>query len=139
MEPSFHSTEDFLVKFFLFSSYPKELVNGGDVTLRVGSDISTRDELFERYSAGLSFPDYFGWNWDALDECLRDLHWVRQKRVIILHDDLPRLPENEMRVYLQILARAVEDWRKNEEHELIVVFPKRAEHHVRELIRSREA
>ena len=123
---------------FVFCSHPSELKNADDAMLRVGSGIATRDELFERYSAGLSFPDYFGRNWDALDECLRDLHWVRQKRVIILHEELPRLAEKELRIYLQILARAVEDWRSDEELQLQVVFPESAEQHVRELIGSRE-
>jgi RNAse (barnase) inhibitor barstar len=125
------------VEPFLFRSDPSGLVTADDAALRVGSDISSRHQLFERYAAGLSFPDYFGDNWDALDECLRDLHWVRQKRVVILHEDLPRLPENEMGVYIAILARAVEDWFGDEAHELQVVFPESAEHHVRDLMGRR--
>lgn len=30
-------------------------------------------DLFARIASALSLPDYFGHNWDALDECLRDL------------------------------------------------------------------
>jgi RNAse (barnase) inhibitor barstar len=127
------------VEPFLFYSDPGGPVSAGDATLWISSDISSRDQLFERYAAGLSFPDYFGRNWDALDECLRDLHWVREKRVVILHGELPRLPENEMRVYLAILARAVEDWLGDEAHELLVVFPESAEHHVRDLMGRRGA
>lgn len=29
-------------------------------------------ELFDALAAALHLPDYFGRNWDALDECLRD-------------------------------------------------------------------
>ncbi len=101
------------------------------------SDITTRDQLFERYAAGLSFPDYFGWNWDALDECLRDFHWLRQKRVVIIHEGLPSLPEKEMRVYLAILKRAVEDWCGDAAHELQVVFPANTERCVLDLLSPR--
>jgi len=38
-----------------------------------GSDLLTRDALFSGMASALAFPDYFGMNWDALDECLRDL------------------------------------------------------------------
>lgn len=124
---------------FLFRSDPGRLTSAGDATLQVGSDISTRHDLFERYAEGLSFPDYFGRNWDALDECLRDFHWVRQKRVVILHEELPRLPEKEIRVYLAILSRAVESWCGDDAHELQVVFPESAERRVRDLMGSREA
>src|SRR5690606_795292 len=102
--PSSRSTEDQYVEPFLFRSDPGRLSSAGAATLRLGSDISTRAQLFERYALGLSFPDYFGKNWDALDECLRDFHWESQKRVVILHEELPRLPEKERRVYLAILS-----------------------------------
>lgn len=29
-------------------------------------------ELFDALASALELPDYFGRNWDALDECLRD-------------------------------------------------------------------
>ena len=122
----------------LFCSDLRGLVRADDATLWVGSDISALDQLFDRYATGLSFPDYFGRNWDALEECLRDLHWVRQKRVVILHGELPRLPDKDLRVYLAVLTRAVEDWYEDETHELHVVFPESAERHVRDLMGARE-
>lgn len=32
--------------------------------------------LFARLAEAFAFPAYFGRNWDALDECLRDLSWL---------------------------------------------------------------
>ncbi|MBO6518423.1 MAG: barstar family protein [Rhodospirillales bacterium] len=41
------------------------------------STIDSDDALFGALALSLSFPDYFGRNWDAVDECLRDLsEWM---------------------------------------------------------------
>ncbi len=38
-----------------------------------GSMIGDEQDLFSALAAALSFPDWFGANWDALLDCLRDL------------------------------------------------------------------
>jgi hypothetical protein len=38
-----------------------------------GTQIEGEAELMAAIAAGFEFPDYFGANWDALDECLRDM------------------------------------------------------------------
>ena len=41
-----------------------------------GADIPSKDALLGHFAQELGFPDYFGYNWDALEECLRDLQWL---------------------------------------------------------------
>ncbi len=80
--------------------------------------------MFETLARELHFPEYFGYNWDALSECLRDLSWTNHRRVAIVHDDVPELGKGHVAIYLSVLANAVRDWKPDEAHELLVVFPK---------------
>ena len=70
--------------------------------------------LFREVSAAFRFPSYFGMNWDALDECLCDLDWLRFDRIVLvvdgLEDVLPRRPEGK-RTFLSVLQTAVDHWR----------------------------
>ena len=52
-----------------------------------GAAVGDDRELLEALSAALSFPDYFGFNWDAADECLRDLsQWLPAQGYVLVVD-----------------------------------------------------
>ncbi|MFF5535340.1 barstar family protein [Streptomyces cinerochromogenes] len=34
------------------------------------------DGVFTQFHEALRLPDCFGWNWNALRDCLQDLHWL---------------------------------------------------------------
>jgi len=52
-----------------------------------GERISTEEDFFDEAQRALSFPDYFGRNWDAFDECITDFSWTPiAKGNIILFD-----------------------------------------------------
>jgi hypothetical protein len=91
---------------------------------RIPARIIRPEELFDALQKELQLPDYFGANWNALDECLGDLSWIQPRGVVILHADLPALPRNELNIYLEVLADSVESWKPGEEHTLNVVFPR---------------
>jgi RNAse (barnase) inhibitor barstar len=38
--------------------------------------IATLEELFREYVREFQLPEYFGWNWPAFYECMRDLSWL---------------------------------------------------------------
>ena len=93
------------------------------------SDINNETELFEQFNKKLFFPDYFGFNWNALFDMLCDFNWIKQQRIVLVHDNMPILDEKELNIYLEILLDAVklwEDWKEGEEHCLEVVFPEKA-------------
>ncbi len=87
-----------------------------------------KQKLLAEYDRQLSLPDYFGWNWDALDECLRDLSWLPVDRPIVLaHAGLPFHGHVRRRgKYLAILADAVRFWEARQPGRLRVVFPQKS-------------
>ena len=48
-----------------------------------GEQIETEDHLFRAVAKEMQFPDYFGMNWDAFDECLRDMEWLPSKGYVL--------------------------------------------------------
>lgn len=90
---------------------------------RLPSKLSNRQELLEALYHQLKFPGYFGFNWDALSDCLRDFHWLDSPTVVLVHSDVPRLPPEELRTYISILAEAIDSWQPHEDHDFRVAFP----------------
>jgi len=110
------------------------------VEVRIPAGISMKRDLLAKLDAGLSFPDYFGGNWDALWECICDLAWLHPAQVVVMHEDLPlKHDPGQLQTYLSILNDAIAYWDSRSEHELIVVFPKKFKAQVSMLMASRES
>jgi hypothetical protein len=78
-----------------------------------GAKCRTTDSLLTECARALDFPDYFGHNWDALEECLIDLEWLPAKGYVLLITDAGGvLPddEEEYETFLEILRDAGEAW-----------------------------
>lgn len=50
-----------------------DLPTGSQVTID-GGRLRTKEDLLRALANALGFPDYFGNNWDAFEECLRDVN-----------------------------------------------------------------
>lgn len=115
-----------------------------DFVIRIPPNINLKNDLLAALASAGRFPGYFGSNWDALLDCLRDLSWIGNKSVVIVHSDLPlQNTPSEGKVYLETLRTALIDWSKAAEtstasplgwpcveHELRVVFPTEAQMHI---------
>ena len=113
--------------------------DSNDFVARIPPGLGSRDKLFEALRQELKLPAYFGQNWDALADCLRDLSWLGQRRVYIIHADLPRLPSDDLANYIDLLADCVSDWKADDDHELIVVFPDEARREIEGTARNNGA
>jgi len=98
--------------------------NTDTLMVNVPANVSSKDELLDILASELRFPDYFGHNWDALEECLLDLSWLKAKRIVIQHEAYPiQIGEDNLKIYKSILKRCAIDWEQDEEHELVIIFP----------------
>ena len=78
-----------------------------------GAKCRTTAGLLTECARTLGFPDYFGHNWDALEECLADLEWLPAKGYILLITDAAHVlsdDEAEYETFLEILCDAGEAW-----------------------------
>jgi RNAse (barnase) inhibitor barstar len=93
----------------------------------VPEHVSNVADLMQSIADALSFPAYFGRNWNALCDCLRDFHWTDKKNIVLIHNDLPVLANDDFRIYIGILRDAIIDWKSDESHNFYVIFNKSAE------------
>ena len=83
-----------------------------------GKFCGTLDGFFQEISSSMRFPNYFGWNWAAFDECITDLEWLSFSGLLIVIDDFDlvfgkekRREREQLRDLLLIyLKKAVAYW-----------------------------
>lgn len=98
----------------------------GTLIVRIPAKLNRKRRVLAAYYGQLRLPDYFGWNWDAFEEALRDLSWLDGVRnVIIVHRDVPFASSVEQQeVYLSILRDRVKNARQHGP-QFTVIFPPR--------------
>lgn len=72
-------------------------------------------DALERIARGLSFPGWFGGNWDALADCLGDLSWLLAPGYLLLIEhsgDWHAAQPEEFDTLLAILNEAALEWRE---------------------------
>jgi RNAse (barnase) inhibitor barstar len=82
-----------------------------------GRKMHRKTPLFDEFAAALQFPGYFGENWDALDECLRDLDdWIPRQAgyVLVVTEPMEVLRDRpaDFKILVRVLGSAVTEWAK---------------------------
>lgn len=93
-----------------------------DSVVRVPAGLTEKGALLDALAKALAAPAWFGHNWDALSELLRDLSWRPEDRLLLHHQDWP-LSGAERQTYLDILREAVAPWSTERPARLCVSFP----------------
>jgi len=103
-------------------SYRVEAENDVMATARAAGIVAARvtlagagskQELLRRFAEALGFPDWFGDNWDALEDCLTDLSWRPGEGYLVLVEGVSGFDEldpGDRTMLLDILRASARFW-----------------------------
>jgi RNAse (barnase) inhibitor barstar len=81
-----------------------------------GLNMKTYNDLYDEFANVLKFPDYFGRNLNALDECINDLEWLNNNIIIIVvaNSNFVLCEENDAgcETIIEIFENAGSEWSK---------------------------
>ncbi len=119
----------------LFLDNKHNLAKGSELIVNISKHTNTKEQLINELNEKLKLPDYFGFNWDALYECLNDLSWIDQKQITIIHEQTPNITENELVIYLDILTSTILNWGHDPSHDFQVIFPSKEKDKITTLLK----
>lgn|SRR5574341_474758 len=67
-----------------------------------------KSALMKNLAAALQFPEWFGANWDALEDCLADLSWRPASGYVLLIEQAR--PGDDYGVLVDVLRSSAESW-----------------------------
>ena len=121
---------------FVFVDDPTAFQTTDACVVRIPPGGLGKKQLLSLIARQLNLPSYFGHNWDALEECLRDLSWLPpHASVVIVHEDVP-FPANEqaLAIYVWLLQSVVREHVHRGDCCVRVVFPTHAKLRVAALL-----
>ena len=89
-----------------------------------GKNIERKEQLLNHFATALRFPNHFGQNWDALEECLTDLEWVDGDGYLIYFDHIDGLLSahpDQFATFVEIVRDAVESWKEDGEAMVVLL------------------
>lgn len=89
---------------------PDEVVEAArEAGLRLDTvPFAPKPALLRSIAAALAFPDWFGHNWDALEDCLTDLSWTGASGYVLLFEDARA--SDDFGILVDVLTSSAEYW-----------------------------
>lgn len=78
-----------------------------------GQKLARKEQFLNHAALAMHFPEYFGDNWDAFEDCLTDLSWLEGEGFVLLYDHTDTLAEHAPQHFdtlVEILREAAEFW-----------------------------
>jgi RNAse (barnase) inhibitor barstar len=72
--------------------------------------VRDKPALLEAVARVLEFPDWFGGNWDALEDCLTDLSWRTTGGHVLVFEGAQGLARDDFGVLIDLLSSTAEYW-----------------------------
>jgi len=70
--------------------------------------VEAKENLFDNLARALAFPDWFGRNWDALEDVLGDLSWRKGDGHVVVFRTYPS--GEEFGILVDVLRTSAEYW-----------------------------
>ena len=86
------------------------------------TEVDSKQKLMLEFEKKLEFPEYFGRNWDALFDCLRDFSWTDATGFVFVIPCLPNLTLHETYNLLDVLFESWVHWRSGGRRNLFKVI-----------------
>jgi RNAse (barnase) inhibitor barstar len=90
--------------------------NGTFLAFLDGKQCKKMEDVYSHISKALLFPDYFGFNLDALDEAICDLDWIEEKTILLLifnYDSFLSEEKDKLEVMNAIFSHAISELESN--------------------------
>ncbi|WP_335516668.1 barstar family protein [Bacillus sp. JJ864] len=91
-----------------------------------GKKCMDAESLFNEFSFKMEFPDYFGRNWSAFDECINDLSWLSAQGYVLFISDIDQVlvkEDKDLRILMDILYDCCEEWSRGREYGEFITIP----------------
>jgi RNAse (barnase) inhibitor barstar len=99
----YRSTDDAVILEVLRGS-------GFDVIALSFAAAQGKESALKALAEALGFPEWFGGNWDALEDCLSDLSWRDAPGWVLIFRDFKGLSRDDFGVLVDVLAGTAESW-----------------------------
>lgn len=80
-----------------------------------GKSIEKKEQFLNHAATVMHFPDYFGNNWDAFEECITDFEWMDEAEGFVIHfdhtDNFAAHHESQLETVIELFQDAVDYWK----------------------------
>lgn len=99
----------------------KAIGNGFDARVIVleGEQCKSFASLLKEFKERFFFPDYFGYNFNALDECLSDLEWLEAEKYLVVIRDIDLVLSKDpgaFNDFILIMEATVKEWNQGRQY-----------------------
>ena len=90
----------------------REVAHGGGLEVFTLDLEGRKDKrlLLDEVARVLGFPEWFGGNWDVLEDCLLDLSWSKAGGWVLIFKNFAGLPPDDLGVLMDVLGSTAEYW-----------------------------
>lgn len=89
-----------------------------------GKSIEKKEQFLNHAATVMHFPDYFGNNWDAFEECITDFEWLDAAGYVIHFDHTDNFAahhESQLETVVELFQDAVDYWKAEGKSMLVLL------------------